>query len=361
MPQVTSSNAPVRSRLAGLAGPLRWLALLAIGVVIGATSSGYLATRAGVDAPSSPGPVTYTVGLGSLGRQLSMPATASWSVTDVVRSTVSGLVTQVVAMSGFLPAGTVLLKVDERPLILVPGVIPAFRPMAAGAVGRDVDALQRFLSDAGYRVNEDLTTFSAVTATAVRRWHRDLGLPATDTVALGEIVFVPPEALVRPLRWNAAISAGMQLSAGDPLLDVLSAAPQVEVDFGGSPPAQLVPPIEVDVAFADGEHRPLILQAFASEQGRTFSILVPAEPLCNAEACLQLVPPDGTGAATATFTLVPARSGPLVPVAAIRSDAGSHAFVELADGTRRDVSVAVADGGMAIVSGVEQGDVLLLP
>lgn len=213
----------------------------------------------------------------------------------------------------------------------------------------------------GYQVGGDLNRFDAATAAAVRSWHQKVGLPNSDAVPLGEVIFVPTSALDRPLRWSKAIAPGVRVSPGDPLLEVLSTTPQVVVEFGGSPPAQLSPPIGADVAFIDGTRRTMTMQSVVTDKGRTWSALVPVGSLCEVAACPLLVPLDRDSGVTATFTLVPKSAGSLVPVAVVRSDAASQSFVVLADGRRRDVSIKVADGGLAIVAGVAPGDILLLP
>jgi peptidoglycan hydrolase-like protein with peptidoglycan-binding domain len=335
--------------------------LLSVGVVIGSGATAYLAGRiAGPPNPTA-APATYTVSQGSLGRDLTLPASASWPVEGVVRAPAAGLVTEVRSQSGYLSSGSILMRVEERAVVLIPGEIPAFRTLTVGVRGRDVRALQEFLKGAGYRTDSDLSAYTSVTADAVRRWHRDLGLGNSPTVSLGDIVIVPSEWIARPMRWEPGVVAGQRLAAGDPILDVLGETPQVIVDFAGSMPAQLASGDRLVATFSSGQTRPMTLTDPVSQEGRTYSILRTAGPLCASQDCLALVPLAGDASVQAKFTLVPDTSGPLVPVAALRSDSAGKAFVVLEDGTRRGVEIVVVDGGMAVVSGVEAGDVLLLP
>lgn len=340
---------------------IRWLAVLLGGVVLGAAATTSLMNRPSPGEAGNVAPATYTVKLGTIGRTLDVSAAASWPVEGVVRSPGSGIVTEVTAASGFLTAGEVLLRLDERPVVLVPGAVPAFRALAVGSVGRDVEALQRYLAGLGYAVGSDLSRFTSATATAVGEWQRKIGVASSGEVRLGDVVFVSALLLRAPLRWIGTVAVGTRLSAGDPMLEELGPLPQVKVEFGTSPPTQLTPPVEGDVRFPDGEHRPMSLDAFHAEAGRTWSLLAPRGSLCEGLACLKLVPAVGDTAVVVTFTLVPQTTGATVPVAAIQSDAGGNPFVKLGDGTRRTIAIRVVDGGFAVVDGIGAGETIVMP
>lgn len=79
-------------------------------------------------------------------RTLRMPATAAWMVVAQIRAQAGGVITEVVADSGLLTPGDVLLRIDERPVIVLAGEIPAFRELRRGVIGRDVAAVHRYLT-----------------------------------------------------------------------------------------------------------------------------------------------------------------------------------------------------------------------
>ena len=347
--------------LRGVKGALAWLLLLLVGMVIGSGATAYLAGR--ITAPAIPGapPATYIVANGSLGRDLTLPASASWPVEGVVLAPAGGIVTEVTSQSGYVAPGTILMRVEERPVVVIAGDVPAFRDMAVGTRGRDVRALQQFLKSAGYQTDDDLSAYTSVTAEAVRRWQGDLGLGKSSRVVLGDVVIVPSDWLERPLRWEPTLLAGQRLTAGDVILAVLGRSPQILVDFAGSMPAQLAPGDSLVATFSSGRTRPMTLTDPVSNEGRTYSILEAAGPLCRGQDCLALVPLSGDPAVQAKFTLVPSTTGPIVPVGAIQSDGAANAFVVLEDGSRRKVEIVVVDGGLAVVTGVQVGEVLLLP
>lgn len=354
------SAAPKRGMRA-LTG-IRWVALLVIGVLIGLAAGRYVIDRPTVAADTADAPVTFRVEEGTLGRTLRLPATGAWEVAGTIQSPAGGVITAVVAKSGLLKPGDVLLCIDEHPVVLVPGEVPAFREMRVGTRGRDVTALQRYLASQGYKVDKTLSRYSTVTKAAVRRWQGKLRVPQTGVVRLGDVVFVLQADLGAPLRWTPSVATGATLGAGAPILERLAAAPTLTIEFGGSAPAQLEPGLAAEVVFPGGARRTVVLSSIHQEQGRTWATLDPTDgALCNGADCLELVPASGETPVDATFTLVPDTTGPLVPAAAIQSDAAGHAFVQLPDGTRQPVEVRVASGGSVIVDGVNVGDEIVLP
>lgn len=332
-----------------------------VAFVVGAASGSYIAARP-ARPEASPSPETVTVRAGTLGRTVRMRATAEWSVVGRLFAPTGGTVTEAVETPGLLKPGDVPLRIDERPLVIVPGEIPAYRRLEEGASGRDVAALQRHLAAAGFVVDPVLDAFTAVTAAAVRQWQRSLGLPATGVVLLGDVLFVPPAFLGVPTRWVGEVAAGAPLAAGTPIIEVLSEGPVLSMEVGQTPPSDLVPGVEGEATFPGGARHGVKLASLETIAGRVVARLTPAsESLCRPAECLELVPVGGSTDIVVDWVIVPETTGPMVPVAALQSDAAGSAFVQLPDGSRHPVSVRVVSGGMAIVSGLEVGETVVLP
>ena len=193
-----------------------WTSLVLAGVVVGAAATSYLVNRQ--HPASEPTPESVTVRSGTLSRTLRLPAHADWPAAGAVHAPAGGIVTAMVAEEGLMTPGQIALRIDERPVILVSGEVPAFRPLTVGTKGRDVQALKTFLATEGYSVDSRTDDYTATTATAVSQWQADVGFPNTGEVALGDVVFIEASAFDAPMRWGEAVEVGAPLTPGAILL-----------------------------------------------------------------------------------------------------------------------------------------------
>jgi peptidoglycan hydrolase-like protein with peptidoglycan-binding domain len=111
--------------------------------------------------------------------------------------------------------GQSLYEVDGKPVLLMYGKRPVWRPFASGmSNGPDVRQLQAALKALGYgpklTVNQH---FSTGTYWAVRRWQAAAGLPVTGTVPLGQVVFLPQAIRVT----GHSIELGATAQPGSPV------------------------------------------------------------------------------------------------------------------------------------------------
>jgi peptidoglycan hydrolase-like protein with peptidoglycan-binding domain len=348
----------------GQSGLFRWVVVLAVGMVIGVAAGSVVASHAGAALPSvAPVRQTIHVAQATLERTLHYPASAEWAAVGQVYAPSGGVVTEVVTPSGVFRAGDVALRVDERPMVVIPGPVPAYRALDVGSRGRDVRALQDFLARRGFRVNPVHAVYTAMTAAAVRAWQRSLQVPTSGSVALGDLLVVAPGDLGgSPLRWIDGVHVGAPIAAGTPILSRLDEAPNVWIDFGGSLPTQIVEGLSGVAQFPGGAPVSVVIGAITQSHGATrVQLTAPGGPVCRAAGCLELVPAAGITDVQVVFTLVPSTTGPAVPSAAVQSAGDGSTFVERADGTRIAVRVIVASGGTAIVHGVTVGDEVVLP
>jgi peptidoglycan hydrolase-like protein with peptidoglycan-binding domain len=146
-----------------------------------------------------------------------------------VVATVAGVVTSVPAPGRVLRQGAALYRVDRRPVVLMYGTVPLYRPLRQGMpAGPDVTQLERALRALGY--GADLTVdriFTSATARAVREWQGDAGLPKTGTVDASQVVFLP--SAVRVAEVKAAV--GDRTGQGRRMLTVTSTERVVHVDL----------------------------------------------------------------------------------------------------------------------------------
>ncbi|WP_433616504.1 peptidoglycan-binding domain-containing protein [Dactylosporangium sp. CA-139114] len=129
----------------------------------------------------------------------------------------AGTVTRLPATGQILRAGDPLCWLDNRPVILMTGDVPAYRDLGTGIKGPDVRQLEgnlKALGFGGFTVDE---TFSASTATAVKQWQKRVGLEQTGSVELGRVVFQPGQVRVGALK----VRVGDQVSGG-PIFEATS-------------------------------------------------------------------------------------------------------------------------------------------
>lgn len=88
--------------------------------------------------------------------------------------------------------GQSVLEVDGRPVILLTGILPAYRDLRSGMTGPDVAQLQQALAQLGRSVSPDVRgRFGAGTAAAVRGLYRHLGYTAGRGLPASEVVYAP--------------------------------------------------------------------------------------------------------------------------------------------------------------------------
>jgi hypothetical protein len=191
----------VRRKGWALTGAAVLVAAAATGGAV-ALSGGEPATAAAPTAPAN----TATVAEGKLSAAVSQDGTLTYrarpdgspfSAINHARGTYTGLP----AVGDRVGCGGVLYRVDDQPVLLLCGAVPAYRALRVGDAGRDVRQLNRTL-----RVRGD--AFTTQTQRALETLQRRRSAQATGVLALGDAVFLP--AAVRIARVTARLggSAG---------------------------------------------------------------------------------------------------------------------------------------------------------
>ncbi|TDC13975.1 peptidoglycan-binding domain-containing protein [Actinomadura bangladeshensis] len=176
--------------------------------------------------------------------------------------------------------GGTLLRVDDRPVVLLYGSLPMYRalgapraaapspsaspsasppadarkPAAVGAAaatqrgGMDVLQFETNLAALGYTGFTVDEKYTAATAAAVERWQTSLGVPATGTVGIGDVVYSAGKVRIgRPgVRLGAA--------AGENALAYTGTARKVVVDASAAEAGWAVRGTAVRVRLPDGRH-----------------------------------------------------------------------------------------------------------
>ncbi|MGN9909746.1 peptidoglycan-binding protein [Phytohabitans sp. LJ34] len=202
-------------------------ALLLAGVA-GAATLGLGGRGSPGPAPDRTGPAaTGVVTRQTLVRSVTLTGELGYGEAVPLASTAPGTVTWLPEVGATVRRGEAVLRADELPVVLLYGFLPMYRPLAPGAKGSDVRQFERNLAALGYEgftVDEE---FSAATATAVKRWQKDLTLPETGTVERARVTYAPgpirvAERLVRP---GAPAAADVLSVTGTTRVVTVSAGP----------------------------------------------------------------------------------------------------------------------------------------
>jgi peptidoglycan hydrolase-like protein with peptidoglycan-binding domain len=192
---------------------------LAVPAVLAATAAAgavtAVAVRGGTAAGAPPAPVrlaTAQVVRTDLTTTMLTAGTLGYAPTSPLVNRLAGTYTWLPAAGSLIGPGHVLYQLDNQPVILMTGALPAWRDFSLGmTAGPDVTQLQRGLIAEGYAaglLTAPTGYFDQLTSDAVARWQAGHGCPATGQVSLGQIVFLPAPVLV------GAITAAVGQPAG---------------------------------------------------------------------------------------------------------------------------------------------------
>jgi hypothetical protein len=109
--------------------------------------------------------------------------------------------------------GAVLYRVDDRPVVLLCGTVPAYRALHVGLKGRDVRQLNRNL-----HVHGGGDAFTTKTQKALEALQRRRGAHVTGALALGDAVFLPEAVRIARVTGHVGGSA----APGAPVLSATS-------------------------------------------------------------------------------------------------------------------------------------------
>jgi hypothetical protein len=195
-------------------------ALVAVGGTVVAFGSP-AATPAAVQAPAN----TVKVQRGELLSAVSLNGTltyraradgAPYSAINQAR----GIYTSLPAEGDKVGCGDVLYRVDEHPVLLLCGTVPAFRDLHIGDRGKDVRQLNRNLHKVGSR-------FTSRTRKSLKRLQRERGMRATGRLDLGAAVFLPEPATISKVTGALGTSA----RPGAPFAEATSDTLEVQVEL----------------------------------------------------------------------------------------------------------------------------------
>jgi peptidoglycan hydrolase-like protein with peptidoglycan-binding domain len=185
-----------------LIGPsrLRWLAAGTLVVILGAVAAVVLlgsgsGSHHGSVTGIPAGDITASVTRRTLSESSTVDGTLGYGSTLELYDRLAGTFTWLPSVGAVIGRGGTLFRIDDRPIVLMYGAVPAYRTLKQGVSdGPDVTELNENLIDLGfdpYGAIADDESFGEATAVAVKRWQKAEGLSQTGEVELGRVIFAP--------------------------------------------------------------------------------------------------------------------------------------------------------------------------
>jgi hypothetical protein len=129
-----------------------------------------------------------------------------------------GTYTELPAAGDKVDCGDVLYRVDDKPVLLLCGTVPAYRALHVGDAGQDIRQLNRNLHVRGAG-----DAFTSKTENALKALQRRKGVHVTGALALGDAVFLPEAARIAKVTGQlggSALPGAQALSATSDTLHV---------------------------------------------------------------------------------------------------------------------------------------------
>jgi peptidoglycan hydrolase-like protein with peptidoglycan-binding domain len=330
-------------------------AALACAAVIGAVVTVALRGGAAAPAASAPPPLsTAAVVRTDLRTSMLTSATLGYAAAGPIVNRLAGTYTQLPPVGTRILPGRTLYRVDNLPVTLMAGDLPAWRPFAPGMTsGPDVAELQAnliALGDARGLFSRPSGRLDWLTVDAIERWQLSAGQLATGEIPLGDVIF-----LTSAVRVGAEnFSPGLAAAPGQLPYRVTKTSQTVTV-----PLTPNLPTVSV------GEAVSVLLPSGARLPGRVTAIgpaLTPESPGSRTSAALTVTPNRPVAGASevdvpvqASVTTQSVHNALAVPVASLLALANGGYGLELVQpsGTRRLIGVrtGVFAGSEVQVSG----------
>jgi hypothetical protein len=325
---------------------------------------------------------TATVTREDLVETVTLQGTLGYGAVTALATNSTGVVTALPEVGDIVEPGDILFEVNGKPVVLLEGDTPPWRPFASGmSDGADIELLEQNLFDLGYvdgdlNIDRNLTsnTLDAIEALWDDVLNRDLdpGDPDAEPesfnlrrIDLGEVVFAPgpiriaqnqvalgssitPAVIPFQTTGNQQVVSLAIRPADRELFDVGTAA-EVELPGGEVVPGEVTDVADVATRLVDP----------ASGQTSDPTIAVEVTMTSSPEGAFDAAPVEVEVVETVTAGVL------TVPAAALVALAEGGNAVELVDGdTTRLIGVDIgrfADGRVEVSGDLNEGDTVVVP
>jgi peptidoglycan hydrolase-like protein with peptidoglycan-binding domain len=156
-------------------------------------------------------PVAVPVTRTTLTQTQDVNGTLGYGTSTPVVASGQGTITWLPEPGAVIDRGQPVCKRDDLPVPLFIGSLPLYRELRSGLTGDDVKEVEENLAALGYTGFTVDNSYTAATASAVRRWQQDLGLPLNGTLGPAGVVVAPAAIRVASVAAHAGDPAGGQL------------------------------------------------------------------------------------------------------------------------------------------------------
>jgi hypothetical protein len=154
----------------------------------------------------------------------------SYGDSTTVSSGLGGTVTKLPVVGATLTRGSVLYRVDDTPIVLLYGTLPAYRTLQTDVEGADVKQFEQNLRAMGYDGFTVDDEYTSATANAAQEWQEDLGLEETGTVQKGRVTYA-----AGPVRVNTVeVEVGAAAKDGEAIFTHTGSSRVVAVELEAS-------------------------------------------------------------------------------------------------------------------------------
>ena len=204
--------------------------------VLIAAIAGVLLMSGGNDstqAAEAPPANTVPVEMGELSATVSLDGTLTYRARPdgspySAINQASGTYTELPDAGDKVDCGDVLYRVDDDPVLLLCGAVPAYRDVHEGDAGKDVRQLNRNLHELGYDADAGENDFTWETEDALEELQNDRGSNETGALDVDDAVFLPKPARIARVTGELGGSASPGASVAQATSDTLEV--QVNLD-----------------------------------------------------------------------------------------------------------------------------------
>lgn len=234
----------------------RWIGWVVTLVVLGAAGGGawwWLSQPSTADASTTQAAALKYAAV----QQTDVVATTELSGTlgrqagDPILSRLSGILTSSAPDGTIVKQGDVLFTVNDSPVVLLYGNLPAWRTMQRNVDGADVQQLETDLTALGYNSDKRVTVdqnYTYYTMKMVERWETAVGASNDGVVNFGEVVFLPG-----PVRIDStSVAIGASVNSGTPVLTTSSSDVEVTANLPSADQDKVQTGNAVSITLPDG-------------------------------------------------------------------------------------------------------------